>query len=81
MTVVSDMALKQQKYPSKSFYSSDLSILREGEEANEFWDILGGKETYATTERMIVSIEIIDIVGAHSHKKLFCILLKKCLRI
>ena len=34
--------------------SSDLIVLREGKETKEFWDIIGGKETYATTERLKV---------------------------
>eukprot|EP00794_Sanderia_malayensis_P007449 gene7449-8271_t len=30
----------------------NLVTVREGKETREFWDLLGGKETYATTERM-----------------------------
>ncbi|XP_065059180.1 advillin-like [Rhopilema esculentum] len=30
----------------------DLVVLKEGKETREFWDLLGGIETYATTERL-----------------------------
>ena len=39
------------------FICSDLIIIREGKETDEFWEFLGGKEEYASMPRLAVSVK------------------------
>ena len=41
----------------------DHIAVQEGKEASEFWDFIGGKETYATTERLKVSLQIVHLLS------------------
>jgi len=41
-------------------YFSDLVIVREHKESDEFWEFLGGKEEYASMPRLAVSLNLIN---------------------
>lgn len=47
--------IKHNLYCHIFFYLSDLIIIREGKETDEFWDFLGGEEEYASMPRLAVS--------------------------